>query len=60
MSSDNAFIEQYRKLNPFIFSNKKYEEKFIKMNTDNWELETDTFDIIDGSYYGEIKKDTRI
>ncbi len=30
------------------------------MNTDNWEWETDKFDIIDGSYYGEIKKDTRI
>jgi hypothetical protein len=30
------------------------------MNTDNWECKTDFFEIIDGSYQGEIKKDTRI
>lgn len=30
------------------------------MNTDNWVCEVDTFDIIDGSYYGEIKSETRI
>ncbi len=60
MKSKDIFIQQYRDENPFDFSNKIHEEQFMKMNSDNWELERVKFDIIDGTYKGDVKKDTRI